>query len=201
MTELELSFAEKPTLVGDLVLLRPVGTADVPGLLEMLQDPESNRFTASRGGSDPAIAENWYATRADHDDRLDLAVVDRSDGGYVGEVVLNELDADNRSCGFRISLIGPRAFGRGFGTEATRLILAHAFETVGVNRIELEVYAFNPRARHVYETVGFVHEGTKRQALRWDGEWVDAHLMAMLADDWERAVRRSRPVPAVQEDR
>jgi RimJ/RimL family protein N-acetyltransferase len=186
MTE-PLSFADKPTLVGDLVLLRPVSGADVPGLIEMLQDPESMRLTGTHSDFDAAVAENWYATRAEHDDRLDLAVIERESGGYVGEVVLNELDRDNRSCGFRISLVGPRAFGRGYGTQATQLILAHAFDTVGVNRIELEVYDFNPRARHVYEKVGFVHEGTKRQALRWDGAWVDAHLMAMLASDWESA--------------
>jgi RimJ/RimL family protein N-acetyltransferase len=181
------SFAAKPTLVGGLVLLRPVGGEDVPGLIEMLHDPEGNRLTGTRGPFDRERAEAWYATRAEHDDRLDLAVVERESGDYVGEVVLNELDADNRSCGFRISLIGPRAFGRGYGTEATRLVLAHAFEAVGVNRVELEVYDFNPRARHVYEKVGFVHEGTKRQALNWDGEWVDAHLMAMLAGDWGRS--------------
>jgi RimJ/RimL family protein N-acetyltransferase len=188
MTEAKITFAEKPTLVGDLVLLRPVGVADVPGLLEMLRDPESMRLTGSLVGDDPdvGIAEDWYATRGDHDDRLDLAIVDRAGGGYVGEVVLNEFSAANRSCSFRICLVGPRVFGRGFGTEATRLILAHAFETVGVNRVELEVYAFNPRARHVYEAVGFVHEGTKRQTLNWDGEWVDAEVMGMLASDWER---------------
>jgi len=36
----------------------------------------------------------------------------------------------------------------------------------------------------VYEKGGFVHEGTKREALRWGGEWIDADLMAMLASDW-----------------
>jgi RimJ/RimL family protein N-acetyltransferase len=179
-----LSFAAKPTLVGDLVLLRPVCADDVSGLIELLQDPESSRLTATRGDADRETAEKWYATRADHSDRLDLAIIEREGGTYVGEVVVNELDVENRSCGFRICLIGPRAFGRGFGTEAIRLILAHAFDTVGVNRIELEVFDFNPRARHVYEKVGFVHEGTKRQALRWDDEWVDAHTMAILQSDW-----------------
>jgi len=179
-----LSFAEKPTLVGELVSLRLVTSEDVPGLVELLQDPTGNRLTGTHGELDLGVVEAWYATRGEHDDRLDLAIVERAGGTYVGEVVLNELDAENRSCGFRICLVGPRAFGRGYGTEATRLILAHAFETVGINRVELEVYDFNPRARHVYEKVGFVYEGTKRQALLWDGEWVDAHLMAMLASDW-----------------
>jgi RimJ/RimL family protein N-acetyltransferase len=62
----------------------------------------------------------------------------------------------------------------------------YAFGTAGVHRIELQVYDFNPRARHVYEVVGFVHEGTMRDALRWDGEWIDCHLMGMLTSDWER---------------
>lgn len=64
-----------------------------------------------------------------------------------------------------------------------RLVLAvvdHGLTTMGLHRISLEVYAFNPRARHVYEKVGFVHEGTGRDALIFDGEWIDVHFMAIL---------------------
>src|SRR6266481_3989272 len=118
-----ISLAEKPTLEGDLVLLRPVRRATFEDL------------------------EAWYASRADHDDRLDLSIIERASGGWAGEVVLNELDPDNLSCGFRIGLVGPEYYGRGLGTEATRLVLGHAFETVGMHRIELTVFAFNPRAR------------------------------------------------------
>ena len=179
-----VTLAEKPTLTGKLVLLRPVGVADLPGLTELVTDPEVRRLTGSHASFDVKALEWWYATRAEHDDRLDLAIVERATGEYVGEVVLNELDRNNLSCSFRIALIGARAFGRGLGTEATRLILGHAFETVGLNRVTLEVYDFNPRARHVYEKAGFVHEGTQRQALRWQDAWVDAHSMAVLADEW-----------------
>lgn len=180
------SFADKPELPGDLVLLRPVTGGDASGLIEMLDDPEVRRLTGTREPLGPEalrLAEQWYASRAMEQNRLDLAIVERATGDYAGEVVLSELDAENRSCSFRIALAAP-AQGRGYGTEATRLILAHAFETAGLNRIELEVFAFNPRARHVYEKVGFVHEGTKRKALWWQGTWVDAHIMAVLADDW-----------------
>jgi RimJ/RimL family protein N-acetyltransferase len=79
--------------------------------------------------------------------------------------VLNELNADNESCGFRIALQGPRFYGRRLGSEATRLALDYALTVPGVQRVELEVYDFNQRAQHVYE-FGFVHEGTKREALR-----------------------------------
>ncbi len=180
-----VSLADKPTLTGERVLLRPVDAADAPGLVEALADPETCRLTGTHprdGGIETAT--RWYATRADHDDRLDLVIVERSTGEFAGEVVLNELDVPNRSCGFRISLNNPSLFGRGLGTEASRLVLAHAFETVGLHRVDLWVYAFNPRARHVYEKLGFVHEGTKREALYWDGTWVDAHIMALLAHEW-----------------
>ncbi len=180
-----ISLADKPTLRGDLVILRPVTAADAAFLID--DDTEANRLTGSHlRGLTMAQKENWYATRGDFDDRLDLAVLDRATGGYAGEVVLNDLVADNRSCNFRICLLGSPNRDRGLGTEATRLILAHAFETVGLHRVELEVYAFNPRARHVYDNVGFVYEGTKRDALLWDGEYVDAHTMSILETEWAR---------------
>src|SRR4051794_30745882 len=189
-----ISFAEKPTLTGDLVVLRPVGVADAPALFSGVLDPEVARLTGTRTTFSVEELERWYASRAEYHDRLDLAIVERGTGECVGEAVLNDLDASNRSCSFRIALFGRRFFGRGLGAEASRMILSHAFDVVGVHRVELEVYAFNPRARHVYEKIGFVHEGTKRDALRWDGEWIDAHTMAVLAHEW--AAHRGHPRPA-----
>jgi RimJ/RimL family protein N-acetyltransferase len=179
----------KPRIVGHVVELRPVTVADAPGLVELLHAPEVRRLTGTPGWPRPGAlerAEEWYATSAAAEDRLDLAIVERAGGTYVGEVALSDLDAHNRSCSFRIALVGPRAFGRGYGTEGTRLVLGHAFGAVGLHRVELEVYATNPRARHVYEQVGFTYEGTRRDALSWDGGWVDAHRYAMLAGEWER---------------
>lgn len=180
----KISFGEKPTLTGDLVVLRPVRVADAPALAAAALDPDVDRLTGTHTRFSLEALERWYSSRAEHDDRLDLAIVERATGESVGEVVLTELDVHNRSCSFRIALFGRRFFGRGLGTEASRMILGYAFETVGVHRIELEVYAFNPRARRVYEKIGFVHEGTKRDALCWDGEWIDAHTMALLGDEW-----------------
>ncbi|GAA0264270.1 GNAT family protein [Saccharothrix mutabilis subsp. mutabilis] len=180
-------FLTKPTLSGELVVLRPVVADDVPALRPMFSDPEVGRLTGTRGG-DPGEERlrEWYGSRGGQDGRLDLAVVERGSGVVVGEVVLNEWDAGNASCGFRISFV-PGAFGRGMGTEATRLVVGYGFEVLGLHRISLEVYAFNPRARRVYEKVGFVAEGVLRDALRWDGEWVDATVMSMLAPEWQRA--------------
>ncbi len=187
----ELSFAEKPTITGERVLLRPVEPADAAGLAAI--DDEALLLTGTQGKASRKKLRRWYASRAGHTDRLDLSIIDRASGRWAGEVVLNNLDRANRSCGFRI-LLGSAAFrDRGLGTEASRLVLAHAFEQVGVHRVELQVYAFNPRAKHVYDKLGFRYEGTRRQALRWDGQWIDSYLMAILASEW-RAGRGTREV-------
>lgn len=160
----------------------------------MLRDFEALKLTGSMDGPDDmpewdASAEakfrGWYSTRKDQTDRLDLAVVDQASGEAAGEAVLNDWHAGNRSCSFRI-MLGPRGRDRGLGTESVRMIVGYGFEQLRMHRIALEVYSFNPRARRVYEKVGFVAEGVLRDALRWDGEWIDATVMSILAPEWDR---------------
>jgi RimJ/RimL family protein N-acetyltransferase len=196
-------FSAKPTLTGEKVVLRPfVLDEDAPALRAMLQDPEAMKLTGSSHGpgetpewDDAAEARfrDWYSTRNQQPDRLDLAVVDRASGRCVGEVVLNDWNGANQSCGFR-TLLGPEGRGRGLGTESVRMIVGYGFERLGLHRISLEVYSFNPRARRVYDKVGFVAEGVLRDALRWGDQWIDATVMSVLAPDW----RRHRGFPAGQ---
>ncbi len=182
-------FAHKPTLTGELVVLRPYREEDLPYLKEAVDDPEIGRLTGSVNSSDQVEEypldklREWYATRNEQTDRLDLMVVDRATGTCVGEVVLNNWDRGNETCNFRI-MLGPSGQGRGLGTEATRLLLGYAFEHLPLHRIELEVYAFNPRARRAYEKAGFVVEGRRRDALLYDGERVDAIVMSVLRPEW-----------------
>lgn len=183
-------FTATAVLTGDLVRLRPVEPDDVPALQQGMADPEVSRLTGSVRSDAEDDAPSWtleqlqeiYARWRLDDDRLVWAIEERGTGRVVGEILLNDLDAANRRCGLRLWISGAR--GRGLGTEAVSLALRHAFVDQGLNRVELEVYDFNPRARHVYEKLGFRWEGTQRQALRWNDGWVDAHDLAILAEDW-----------------
>jgi RimJ/RimL family protein N-acetyltransferase len=186
-------FATKPTLTGDRVILRPYVESDVPGLQAAMADLDVLRLTGSIHAEAEAFAPitpeeekariDWFNSRNDTDDRLDLAVVDKASGDCVGEAVLNNWDPGNQSCNFRI-LIGPAGQNRGLGTEATRLIVGYGFERLGLHRIALEVYAFNPRANRVYEKAGFRVEGVLRESLRYDDQWIDATVMSILAPEW-----------------
>ncbi|ANB06493.1 acetyltransferase [Streptomyces ambofaciens] len=186
-----MDFSVKPVLTGDRTVLRPFTEADAEPMAEIIDDPEVRRFTGSPGRElTPEVLRTWYGSRGTRPDRLDLAVTDPADGELLGEVVLSEWQPETRTCTFR-TLIGPRGRGRGVGTEATRLIVGYGFEEIGLHRVQLEAYGFNHRALRVYEKVGFVVEGTRRQVELRDGEWVDEVLMAVLDHEW--AVHRGHP--------
>lgn len=188
----DVLFADQPTLEGERVRLRPFRADDADTMLEILDDPEVQIFTGSVHSRTPQPREpghaervrGWYATRSAQRDRLDLALVDRGADEVVGEVVINEWSPEDQSANYRV-LIGPRGRNRGLGSEATRLVVDHAFAVTDLHRIELEVYAFNRRAQRVYEKAGFTVEGIRREAFRLDDERVDALVMAVLRPEWE----------------
>ena len=177
------TFADKPTITGDRVILRPVTADDAEAFFNSLDDEETIRFTGTHASFTFEKIEAWTASRMDAPDRLDLSIIDRASDEWVGELAIQAWDPHNHSCGFRIA-IGPAGRNRGLGSEATRLIVDYVFENLPINRIALEVFAFNPRAIHVYERAGFTREGVARSALHWDGEYHDAILMSILRDEW-----------------
>ncbi|MFF8472715.1 GNAT family N-acetyltransferase [Streptomyces sp. NPDC015414] len=179
-----MSFSVKPVLTGRRTVLRPFTEADADAMGEIVADPEVVRFTFEPSTElTPDRLRTWYGSRATAPDRLDLAVTDPETGEVLGEVVLYEYDAAARSCTFR-TLIGPRGRGRGIGTEATRLIVAHGFGSLGLHRVELAAWAHNHRALRVYEKAGFVVEGVRREVQVREGEWADEVIMAILDREW-----------------
>lgn len=154
-----------------------------------LQDPDGIRHTGTHAVFTREAVLAFLTRLPAADDRADWAVLRAEDDAYLGEVVLNDLDEDNRSMGFRIALSSPGVRGRGHGTEATRAVVAFGLDVVGLHRIELEVHATNPAGQRTYAKAGFVREGVRRDALRWDGRYEDVWTMAVLASD-------PRPDPA-----
>ena len=70
------------------------------------------------------------------------------------------------------------------------LLVEYGFNTLNMNRIELSVFYFNPRAFNTYQKVGFVEEGRKRQARYHNGKYQDEIIMAVLREDWEKKVKK-----------
>ena len=150
-----------------------MSAADNDAMWQMVNDPVCQDLTATTAMFSYEQIREWCASRQVQDVRLDLAIVENATGEVIGEAVLNEYDEFDDAANFRISLRGPKWFGRGFGTEATRLLVQHGLNEVGLSQIHLEVLSRNMRAIRAYERVGFRTAGVREE----DGEvWISMEV-------------------------
>ena len=84
-----------------------------------------------------------------------MAIHVRTTDRLIGTCAFSQLDGDNGSALFHITIGEKDAWGRGYGTEATQLMLDHAFGTLGLHRVALSVFEFNERAIRSYSACGF----------------------------------------------
>jgi RimJ/RimL family protein N-acetyltransferase len=83
-----------------------------------------------------------------------------------------------------IAIGDPAHWGRGYGTEAMRLLLDFAFDELNLHRVQLTVFGYNTRAINLYEKLGFQREGTFREFLQRDGTRHDMYLYGLLRSEW-----------------
>lgn len=103
----------------------------------------------------------------------------------IGNTSLYDVDSDNRTCSFGI-LIGERdAWGHGYGTETTRLMLGYAFDVLGMQNVMLTVHADNVRGIRAYERAGFRRIGVRRSAIQVGRRRLDEILMDAVPEDIE----------------
>ncbi len=79
----------------------------------------------------------------------------------------------------------PAHWGQGIMVEAMNEAIRYGFEEMGLNRIAVTIMATNPRSRSLIKKLGFVQEGILRDYSKWNGEYVDEYLFALLRRDWE----------------
>lgn len=183
-------------LQGELVRLRPIEARDADRLWEAVQDPEGMRLTGTTTTFTREQIDTWAAVVSERPGRFDWAVVPAAmrDGvpvsdELIGEIVLNDVDAAARSANVRLQML-PNYRGRGYGREAIEQVLRFAFTGVPehpgprLHRVGLDVLSINPRAKALYESLGFREEGRLREVYP-DGEtWADAYVMSVLEDEY-----------------
>lgn len=175
-------------LDGRLVMLRRHAPANLVAFRRWYADPEIARLARyQQTPMRPDEIERFFAARAVGPEALSMAVHERSSNRLVGTCAFSQLDADNGSALFHITIGEADAWGHGFGTEATQLMVDHAFGSLGLHRIGLFVFEFNERAIRAYRRSGFVVEGRSRESVWRDGRWWDELAMSILDSDWRRA--------------
>jgi RimJ/RimL family protein N-acetyltransferase len=180
------------SLPGSRVVLRRHAPANLASFRRWYSDPEVARLTRYQDGPMRGDEiDRFFAARVVGPDALAMAIHVRPGERLIGSCAFSQLDADNGSALFHITIGEKDAWGHGYGTEATELMLDHAFGTLGLHRIALAVFEFNERALRSYRSCGFAVEGRAREAIFRDGRWWDEIQMSVLAEEWARRRGRS----------
>lgn len=128
--------------------------------------------------------ERWIEENAGRRNGLCNFAVENEVGELIGGCGLFDIDHKNRRCmlGLFVGPAGQRS--KGYGYEMLRLLLSIAFEELALEKVSLEVYAYNEAAVHLYEKAGFSREGVFRRHAFSGGRWWDEYRYAILLEEW-----------------
>lgn len=167
-------------------MLRGITQEDLPKMWSFRQDVE----LVLMGDDDPPIPQSFEAfveghnERERHPDKGITFAID-VDGVLIGGCSLFHFDLHSRNCEIGIA-IGDRAhLGRGYGTDAIRVLLHYAFVYRNMHKVYLGVWADNEPAIRSYVNCGFIEEGRLREHVWNDGRYKDLVYMGILRSEWE----------------
>lgn len=134
------------------------------------------------------IDKKWYEDYiANRNNVVRCSIIDQNNNNLIlGLVSLASIDYLNQSAELHIMIGDNKNQGRGAGSFAIKEMLNHGFNNLNLNRIELTVVDSNKRAQHVYQKIGFVHEGIKRCSKYKNGCFVDMHIYSILKEEFNK---------------
>ena len=181
-----LTLPPLPTLPGERVILREPQDSDVDDRLRHPIDPEEE------DGYGSSWRREWDGRRYHTREHLIAARCSPDPGTYTWAVQYGghcigsaglRVDSDQHCATYTVGLFIGAMRGCGLGRELTRLVLAWAFDVLGVHRVQLEVLASNSRAINCYLACGFRQEGVRREAELYPDGWRDFILMGILRSE------------------
>jgi RimJ/RimL family protein N-acetyltransferase len=143
-------------------------------------EEQARRFVAALATSHPDTADEWFQ----------FAVTETTSGRLLGDVAAAP-ESDHRLARIGFTL-APEARGRGFATEAVTGLLDYLFHARGKHRVAADCDPRNLASVALLERVGLRREAHHLQSAWWKGEWTDAFLYAVLADEWSARRLASR---------
>jgi len=175
-------------LIGDRIVLREYRKEDLLYMRKWVNNIEithnlSNVFLYAHTMND---TENFLNAMLQGNSGFKGYVIAHKDTEeYIGQIDLVDIDWVNRVGTLGIVIGNSDKLNKGYGTEAIKLIQDFSFNKLNLNKLELEVRAYNNRAIRCYKKCGFVEEGRLRENFYTDGEYTDTLVMGILKSEYK----------------
>jgi RimJ/RimL family protein N-acetyltransferase len=182
---------EPVELRGDLVAIEPLGVEHAAGLLAAADTEEVFAWLPYARPADLDQARAWIdGALADRraDRRFPFAVLSAEGGSAIGSTSYWAFDAHNAHVEIGSTWLRRASWGTGHNAEAKLLLMTHAFESLGLERVAFRTDVLNERSQRAIERLGATREGVHRHEMRRrDGSWRDSVHYSLLREEWPAA--------------
>jgi RimJ/RimL family protein N-acetyltransferase len=173
---------------GKRIRLRALEKSDLPAAVRWLNDSEVTENLLHDIPLSLAREELWYQKMLENPPETHVLAIEVKDGDewwHIGTTAFHNVDWKNRIGEYGIMIGEKSQWGKGYGYEATLLMLQYAFNHLNLNKVFLYAIETNARGIRVYEKAGFIHEGRLRQDIHKNGRYLDVFAMSVLREEWK----------------
>lgn len=173
-------------LIGEKIFLRAFAEGDEEMVARSENHPDPRQTLYYALPSTKLMQSEKLEKKSKDFHTVAFIICEKEKGQPIGITSFERIDWVGRMTTFYIAIADKENWSKGYGKEATQMMVEYAFATLNLNRVQLHVSVDNPRAVKAYQSAGFEIEGTLRQAMYFDNQYHDFYLMAVLREDWER---------------
>lgn len=174
---------ERQWLVGETIQLRPMEMEDTDRIVRWRNQEFVRKNFIYRGAFTREGHERWIKEMVETGRVVQFIICEKAGNRPVGSVYLRDIDPVYHKAEYGVFIGEREALGKGYGTQAAKLMVRYAFEQMGLHKVMLRVLAENMQARRSYEKAGFVQEAYLKEEVFLEGAYRDVIYMAVLNPD------------------
>ena len=168
---------------GQDIYLRPMDGSDTDNIIKWRNTDFVRRNFIYQKPFTRQGHENWTKTMIDTGKAVQFIICTKEGDEPVGSVYLRDIDRNHNKAEYGIFIGEEQALGKGYGTQAARLMISYGFHRAGLHKLMLRVLAENGQALGSYEKAGFVKEAYFKDEVFLEGCYKDVIYMAVINPD------------------
>lgn len=170
-----------PVLESDRLILRQFSDSDLENVFAGLSHPDIIKYYGISFETLEAAKEQmtWFADLEKNENGIWWAVCSKEDGRFLGAGGLNDLSRKDKKAEIGFWLL-TKNWGKGYMSEAMPVILDHAFNSLGLHRIEGFVDSKNTNCKKALAKLEFTLEGTMRDCEIKDGNYISLDIYSKI---------------------
>jgi len=173
---------QKLLITGKNIYLREIKLSDVnKNYRRWINDIEVNRCLESRFNKwSIKKLENYVKKIRKDPNNVFLAIITKDENSHIGNIKIGPIDWNHKFADVGI-IIGEKAFwGKGFATEAIKLVTDFAFKKLNLHKLNAGAYANNIGSIKAFKKAGFSVEGLRKKQYFYNGSYIDDVLLGVF---------------------